>query len=117
MDATLRQYFCIHIMLDPNQAGGSMFGYRIVLPLLARNNPDSVVFRLPKVTFLYRPALSWVGLYLMHPFGQFVMLRVNHSMALDLNFRLLPIGVAPITQVKHVRNKYSNIQGRSLNVI
>ena len=27
------------------------------------------------------------------------------------------IGVAPITQVTHVRNKNSNIQGRSLNVI
>ena len=26
------------------------------------------------------------------------------------------IGVAPITQVTHVRNKNSNIQGRSLNV-
>ena len=26
-------------------------------------------------------------------------------------------GVAPITQVTHVRNKNSNIQGRSLNVI
>ena len=58
-----------------------------------------------------------MGLYLMHPFGQFVVLRVNNSMALDLNLRLLPIGVAPITLVKHVRNKISNIQGRSLNVI
>ena len=27
------------------------------------------------------------------------------------------IGVAPITQVMHVRNKNSNIHGRSLNVI
>ena len=27
------------------------------------------------------------------------------------------IGVAPITQVTHVRNKNSKIQGRSLNVI
>ena len=30
---------------------------------------------------------------------------------------MMPIGVAPITQVLHVRNKNSNIQGRSLNVI
>ena len=29
----------------------------------------------------------------------------------------LSIGVAPITQVTHVRNKNSNIQGRSLNLI
>ena len=27
------------------------------------------------------------------------------------------IGVAPITQVRHMRNENSNIQGRSLNVI
>ena len=27
------------------------------------------------------------------------------------------IGVAPITQITHVRNKNSNIQGRSLNAI
>ena len=53
----------------------------------------------------------------MHPVGQFGMLRVNNSITLDLNFRLLPIGVAPITLVRHVRNKISNIQGRSLNVI
>ena len=30
---------------------------------------------------------------------------------------LLNVGVAPITQVTQVRNKNSNIQGRSLNVI
>ena len=30
---------------------------------------------------------------------------------------VLTIGVAPITQDTHVRNKNSNIQGRSLNVI
>ena len=29
----------------------------------------------------------------------------------------MSIGVAPITQVTHVRNKDSKIQGRSLNVI
>ena len=29
----------------------------------------------------------------------------------------LSIGVAPIKQVTHVRNKNSNIQGRSLNLI
>ena len=93
-----------------------MFGYKI-LQLLTRNNPDSVVYKLSKVPFLYRPALSWVGLYLMQPVGQFVVLRVINSMALDPYIKLLPIGVAPVTQVKHVRNKYSNIQGRSLNVI
>ena len=32
-----------------------------------------------------------------------------------LNFE--SIGVAPITLITHVRNKNSNIQGRSLNVI
>ena len=92
-----------------------MFGYRIFLPLLA--SPDSAVFKLPKVKVLYRPAWVGVGLYLIQHVGQYVMQWVNNSMTLDLNFRLLPIGVAPITQVKHVRNKYSNIQGRSLNVI
>ena len=30
---------------------------------------------------------------------------------------MMLIGVAPITQVSHMRNKNSNIQGRSLNVI
>ena len=38
----------------------------------------------------------------------------------DWNFKKFMkafIGVAPITQVKHMRNKNSNIQGRSLNVI
>ena len=30
---------------------------------------------------------------------------------------VIDIGVATITQVTHVRNKNSNIQGRSLNVI
>ena len=53
----------------------------------------------------------------MQPVGQFVVLRVNNSMALDPYIKLLPLGVAHITQVKHVRNKISNNQGRTLNGI
>ena len=40
--------------------------------------------------------------------------EMPHSAAFHLGLHCLPkyIGVAPITQVSHVRNKNSNIQGR-----
>ena len=48
-------YFCIHMMLDPNQAGGgSTFGYKIFLQLLARKNPDIVVSKLSQVC-IFKP--------------------------------------------------------------
>ena len=43
---------------------------------------------------------------------RFVHVCVNSTLIL-----LHSIGVAPISQVTHVPNKNSNIQGRSLNVI
>ena len=51
----------------------------------------------------------------------FLMLQNLPSAAVAIAFLRLNliaiIGVAPITQVRHVHNKISNIQGRSLNVI
>ena len=41
----------------------------------------------------------------------------NYTLSLEYCLTILVIGVAPITQVKHVHNKNSIIQGRSLNVI
>ena len=43
------------MMLDPNQAGGgSTFGYKIFLQLLARKNPDIVVSKLSQVC-IFKP--------------------------------------------------------------
>ena len=42
-------YFCIHTMIDTSHVGVSMFGYKIFLQLLARNNPDIVVSKLSQV--------------------------------------------------------------------
>ena len=44
-------------------------------------------------------------------------LSIVPAQTMQIYFVLANIGVAPITQPTHVRNKNSNIQGRSLNVV
>ena len=41
----------------------------------------------------------------------------NYAFVVVLQSTMLNIGIAPITQVTHMHNKNSNIQGRSPNVI
>ena len=51
--------FCIHTMVDPNQAGSSVFGYKIFIQLLARINPD---IDAPKL-YMYKVTIFIIELF------------------------------------------------------